>query len=280
MDIYFFFDIILKDDASWRNNMYDNNIWIFSDEKSKNIANIILNSLFSLRLSDNLKIFDSIKNIEQLKNIKLENENQIIYFIFENKEMSTYISNLCIKKDLVCFDIHHIIFGMLSNIISKSLTGESIDETIEEYLNQEFVNFALKNDDGKNPHSILESDIVIIGVSRTTKTPLSIYMSNLGYKVTNIPLVPEINIPMELLNFPKEKIFALTIKKERLVALRNERIKSLGLPKDAVYASVERVEEEIIYAGKIVEKLQCRTIDVSDISIEETSDIIKNLLQI
>lgn len=258
--------------------MHSEIIWIFSDTKSESLANIVLNNLFPLGLSDNLKIYNRIESIDELRQYNIENENQIIYFIFDNKEMSTYITQVCRGRKIKYFDVHNIVFGILSRIISRTSKGEDISKVINETINKDLIDFATINDDGKNPHSIIESDIVIIGISRTMKTPLSIYMSNLGYKVTNLPLVPEINLPKEIFEIPKEKIFALTMSQERLVAIRKERLKSLGLPQDADYASPERVKEELDHEQSVVERLGCRSIDVSYISIEETSDIIKNLL--
>ncbi len=257
--------------------MQDNKIWIFSDRQSESLTNILINNLFSLGLADDLVFCDYIEDLDSLKELKLMDEKQIIYFVFENREMASFIVEKCRELGIKYFDVYNILFGFLRSMISGISEGKEIGKLVE-ISKKKFVEFAINNDDGKNPSAIKEADFVIVGISRTTKTPLSIYMSNQGFKVANVPLVPELDIPEELFDIDKNKIIALTMSLERLEAIRKERLKSLGLPKDAVYASLERIKEELNYAEHIIKKLGCHSIDVSYISIEETADVIKNMI--
>lgn len=149
----------------------------------------------------------------------------------------------------------------------------------EEYFRKiEAIEFAVKYDDGRDPTGILRSDIVLIGVSRTSKTPLSMYLAHKRFKVANVPLVPEVPVPEELYSVPKSKCVGLIISPEKLNSIRKERLKSLGLTSDANYASFERILEELDYAEKIMKRVGCPVINVSNKAIEETADQILDVL--
>jgi regulator of PEP synthase PpsR (kinase-PPPase family) len=138
----------------------------------------------------------------------------------------------------------------------------------------EAVEFAVKNDDGKNPWGLSKADIVLVGVSRTSKTPLSMYLAHKRIKVSNVPLVPELMPPEELFKVPPNKIIGLIINPGKLNEIRAERLKTMGLSNDASYANIERISEEIEYAKGIMRKLHCVIIDVSNKAIEETANTI------
>lgn len=136
------------------------------------------------------------------------------------------------------------------------------------------VEFAVRYDDAKDPSGVLKADIVLIGVSRTSKTPLSMYLAHQKYKVANIPLVPEIKPPKELFNVPVERIIGLTIGVPYLNTIRKERLKALGLPDSASYAAEDRILKELEYAEAIMKQIGCVIIDVSHRAVEETASLI------
>ncbi|MCL6631095.1 MAG: kinase/pyrophosphorylase [Alicyclobacillus herbarius] len=146
----------------------------------------------------------------------------------------------------------------------------------EDYFRRvEAVEFAVKYDDGRDPRGLERADIVLIGVSRTSKTPLSMYLAHRRMRVANVPLVPEVNPPEELFQIrDKGKVVGLTIRADKLNAIRRERLRSLGLTPTANYASHERIEMELAYAEQIMRRLGCFVIDVSDKAVEETAGII------
>lgn len=143
----------------------------------------------------------------------------------------------------------------------------------EEYFNRiESVEFAVKNDDGKNPNTLRDADIVLVGVSRTSKTPLSIYLAGLGYKAANVPLVLGIDPPEELFKINQRKIFGLIISPEKLKALRQERMKRLNQSDYTDYADEFHIYDELEYSRDIFKKNQkWIVIDVSNKSVEETA---------
>ncbi|HWI55142.1 MAG TPA: pyruvate, water dikinase regulatory protein [Desulfobacteria bacterium] len=144
----------------------------------------------------------------------------------------------------------------------------------------EAIEFAVKYDDGKDPRGIIRSDVVIIGVSRTSKTPLCMYLAHKSIKAANVPLVPEVAPPEEIFNLPKSKMIGLTIKPEILNEIRQERLRTLGLKSGADYASLERILIELEYADGIMRKVGCPIIDVSNKAVEETASKVLEILRI
>ena len=143
----------------------------------------------------------------------------------------------------------------------------------QEYFKRvEAVEFAVKYDDGKNPWGLLKADMVIIGVSRTSKTPLSMYLAHKKLKVANVPLVPEVVPPQELFEVPVQRVVGLVIDPYKLNGIRSERLKIMGLDTDAKYANVDRIVEELEYAKVIMRRINCPIIDVSNKAIEETAN--------
>jgi regulator of PEP synthase PpsR (kinase-PPPase family) len=142
----------------------------------------------------------------------------------------------------------------------------------------EAIEFAVKCDDGKDPNAMLQADLVLVGVSRTSKTPLSIFLAHKGFKVANFPLVPEVKPPQQLMQM-SGNIVGLTMDGEKLLKIRTERLKAVGLPSGAKYSSLQRINEELEYAYDVTKKLNCPVIDVTDKAIEETAGLIIEYLQ-
>jgi regulator of PEP synthase PpsR (kinase-PPPase family) len=149
----------------------------------------------------------------------------------------------------------------------------------EYFRRVEAVEFAVKSDDGRDTTALLKADLVLIGVSRTSKTPLSIFLAHKGYKVANLPLVPEVKPPKELFMVPSNRIVSLIMDAEQLLRIRTERLKALGLPNGSNYAVMERILEELDYAHALVKQLGCPMINVTDKAIEETAGIILDYMQ-
>lgn len=142
------------------------------------------------------------------------------------------------------------------------------------YQRIDAVEFAVKFDDGKDARGLLQAEVVLIGVSRTSKTPLSIYLAHKGIKVANLPLMPEVKLPAELIPSPYRLIVGLSMDARQMIKIRTERLKAMGLPAVSRYASETRIHEELSYASQVMETLGCPVIDVTDRAIEETAGII------
>ncbi|MBW4082628.1 kinase/pyrophosphorylase [Paenibacillus sp. S150] len=147
------------------------------------------------------------------------------------------------------------------------------------YRRIEAIEFAVKYDDGRDARGLLLADIVLIGVSRTSKTPLSMYMAYKGYKVANWPLIPGIKPPRELLQVGRNRLFGLTMDMEALIGIRRERLRMLGLGAGASYISELQVLEEFDEAEALMKSLHCPVIDVTRRSIEESADLIMECIR-
>lgn len=135
-------------------------------------------------------------------------------------------------------------------------------------------------DDGANPNLLPEADLVIVGVSRTCKTPLSMYLANKGIRTANVPLVPEIAPPDELFTLPRGRVIGLIISPEALRKIRRERLHLIGLnPDEAFYAREHRVDAELEYAKNIMHRLNARIIDVTGRALEETAQEVLDYLK-
>jgi regulator of PEP synthase PpsR (kinase-PPPase family) len=170
-------------------------------------------------------------------------------------------------------------FARLLNIDPRLEPG-LVRRLDEEYFRRvAAIEFAVKYDDGKDPRGLLLADVVLIGVSRTSKTPLSMYLAHKRLKVANLPLLPEAEPPEELFWIPPNKVIGLTINPQQLNGIREERLKALGLHVGANYASMERILEELEYAEKIMRKVGCLIFDVSNKAVEEVANKIMQIIK-
>ncbi|HEY0827740.1 MAG TPA: pyruvate, water dikinase regulatory protein [Bacilli bacterium] len=150
-----------------------------------------------------------------------------------------------------------------------------LHEMDEDYFRRvEAIEFAVKFDDGRDARGLLQAQVVLIGVSRTSKTPLSIFLAHKGFKVANLPLMPEVKPPAELYLVPSSRIIGLTMNAEHILKIRTERLKAVGLPYGSKYATLERIIEELEYAHALMKNVGCTVINVTDKAIEETAGII------
>lgn len=148
-----------------------------------------------------------------------------------------------------------------------------------QYFNKiDAIEFTIRHDDGKAPEGIMKADLVLVGVSRTSKTPLSMYLAYLNYRVINIPLVQYMPIPDELFKINAGKIIGLTIQPELLNRIRTERTRSMGYRKNDHYSNMSAILDELEYAEKVMKKLGCAILDVSNKAIEETANEILEII--
>jgi hypothetical protein len=151
----------------------------------------------------------------------------------------------------------------------------------EEYFRRvEAIEFAVKSDDGKEPRNLRKADLVLVGVSRTSKTPLSTYLAGRGFKVANVPLVLGVEPPEELDDVPGYRVVGLTVDVDQLIDIRRQRLQQLGMPPDANYGLRDHVKAELDYAHGIFRKHpEWMVVDVTNCAIEETATIILESLR-
>jgi hypothetical protein len=204
-----------------------------------------------------------------------KNENPVILYTIVDNNLAKYLANVSDKKKIPCF-------GVLGNLIlnfSKILNQKASHEPSGQHaLNDEYyerieaIQFTMSHDDGNLINEVEQSDIILVGVSRTSKTPTAIYLANKGFKTSNIPLVNENSLPIKLKNNPQLTcVVGLNTEPERLVDLRKNRMNTLKETENKSYTNIENIKKEIAIAKKTFQKYKWPSIDVTRKSVEETA---------
>ena len=213
-----------------------------------------------------------IKSIEKIKTFP-----GIVLYTITNEELRSILKKECKIHKMPCISaVGRIVREMASHIGDDKVKGESSDEKFDdEYFDKiTAIEYTLKHDDGQNIETIDDADIIILGASRTSKTPTSFYLANNGYKVANIPYVSYLGFPEKLNILKKPLIIGLLVDYERLVHIRENRMDYMNLQKDINYTDLIEVREECREIKNIFKKLNILIIDVTRLSIEETSALI------
>ncbi|WP_159562497.1 MULTISPECIES: pyruvate, water dikinase regulatory protein [unclassified Exiguobacterium] len=209
-------------------------------------------------------------------------QQAIIAFTLVNEEHRALLMRLGEAHQVKTVDLLGDLLDVLSSQLKEAPREKPglIYRLDDDYFRKiEAMEFAVKYDDGRDPRGLKKADIVLVGVSRTSKTPLSQYLALKRYKVANVPLVPESRPPEELFDLPAERCVGLIISPEKLISIRMERLKSLGLKPEADYAQLERINRELEYARGIYKRIGCDVIDVTNKAVEETAGIILRHLE-
>ena len=198
----------------------------------------------------------------------------ILYTIVDNN-LAKYLANASDRKKIPCFGVLGNLILNFSKILNQKASHEPSGQHVlnEEYYDRiEAIQFTMNHDDGNLLNDIEKSDIVLVGVSRTSKTPTSIYLANKGFKTSNIPLVNENSLPKKLRENPQITcVVGLNTEPERLVDLRKNRMNSLKETENTKYTSIDNIKKEIIDAKKTFQKYRWPSIDVTRKSVEETA---------
>lgn len=198
----------------------------------------------------------------------------IIVYTMVRPELRKYLAQAADARGIPHVDVMGPMLDALESVVKappRLIPGLSHRLDQEYFARVEAVEFAVKYDDGKDPKGIRDADVVLLGVSRTSKTPVSLYLANHRLKVANVPLVPEVPVPGEVFREGRLKAVGLMIEPELLISIRRQRLKSLGLGSSAQYATMERIMVELDYAWEIFNRLKCPVIDVSNHAVEETA---------
>jgi regulator of PEP synthase PpsR (kinase-PPPase family) len=204
----------------------------------------------------------------------------LLVFTVVNPDERALIMRLVERHNVEWVDLIGALMSKLENFLSSTPEGIPglLHKIGEDYFRRiEAVEFAVKNDDGAEPRNLPKADLVLVGISRTSKTPLSTYLAQKGLKVANVPLVLGVAPPEELASVDERKVYGLIIRPDALVRIRQARLTHLGMPQDTSYGTRNHVQEEIEYAREIFRSHpNWPVIDVTNKAIEETaSDILR-----
>ena len=231
----------------------------------KNIEYKVHSYSFTRTENQILKILDDAK----------KNENSVILYTIVDNNLAKYLAKVSDQKKIPCFGVLGNLILNFSKILNQKASHEPSGQHVlnEEYYDRiEAIQFTMNHDDGNLLNDIEKSDIILVGVSRTSKTPTSIYLANKGFKTSNIPLVNENSLPKKLKENPQITcVVGLNTEPERLVDLRKNRMNSLKETENTKYTSIENIKKEIEEAKKTFRKYRWPSIDVTRKSVEETA---------
>jgi len=259
------------------NNTYQ--IYLISDSTGETLERIFLALKAQFKnIEYKIHSYSFTRTENQILKILQETEKQnnaiILYTIVDNN-LAKYLSNVSDKKKIPCFGVLGNLILNFSKILNQKASHEpSGQHTLnDEYYDRiEAIQFTINHDDGNSVNEIDKSDIILVGVSRTSKTPTSIYLANKGFKTSNIPLVNEHSLPEKLKQDPQFTcVVGLTTEPERLADLRKNRMNSLKETESIKYTNLEDIRNEVLNAKKTFQKYKWPIIDVTRKSVEETA---------
>ena len=268
------------------NNIYQ--IYLISDSTGETLDRIFLAIKAQFKNIDyKVHTYSFTRTENQIFRILSEAEkssNSIILYSIVDSNLAKYLANTSDDKKIPCFGV----LGDLILSFSKLLNQKASHEPSGQHaLNDEYykriaaIQFTMNHDDGNLVKEINKSDIILLGVSRTSKTPTAIYLANKGFKTSNIPLINENSIPKILKDNPKITcVVGLNTEPERLVDIRKNRMDSLRENENKPYTDLEKIKKEVDKAKNTFRKYKWPTIDVTRKSVEETAASVIKIYEI
>lgn len=266
--------------------MGDKVIYVVSDSTGETAERVTRATL--LQFPDHkvkLKLERRVRDRRGLHTVleKAAAEGAMVVFTLVRPELRDHFNELATK-----LDVRHVdVIGSLISHVGLHIEADPVNiPTAEMPLSQEYfrrveaIEFAVKSDDGKEPRNLNKADLVLVGVSRTSKTPLSTYLAGRGLKVANVPLVLDVEPPAELHELAGFRVVGLTIDVDQLMDIRKQRLQQLGMPPDANYGLRDHVKSELEYAhGIFRNNPEWLIVDVTNCAIEEAATIILEALK-
>ena len=263
-------------------------IFLISDSTGETLDRIFLSLKAQFKNIDykvNSYSFTRTENqISKILEIAEKKEKSIILYTIVDNNLAKSLANSCNKKRIPCFGVLGSLILNFSKLFNQKASHEPSGQHVldEEYYDRiEAIQYTMNHDDGNLLIDIEKSDIILLGVSRTSKTPTSIYLANKGYKTANIPLINQNSIPKNLKKNPQNFcIIGLTTEAERLVDIRKNRINSLKNTKSQDYTNLDKIKKEVEDAKNTFRKYRWPTIDVTRKSVEETAASVIKIYEI
>ena len=263
-------------------------IYLISDSTGETLDRIFLALKAQFEnFNYQIKQFSFTRTETQIKKIienASKNKNSIILYTIVNSKLAKFLNDESKKKKIPCFGVLGELILNFSKLLNQKASHEPSGQHIlnKEYYDRiEAIQFTMNHDDGNSTLDIEKSDIVLLGVSRTSKTPTSIYLANRGYKTSNIPLVNETSVPEKMKNKKfKPCVVGLTTEASRLFEIRKNRLTSLKQKNKSEYINLNEIKKELENSKKIFSLNNWPFIDVTRKSVEETAASIIKIYEI
>ena len=254
------------------------NIFLVSDSTGETLDRIFLALKAQFEnFNNNLHHFSFVRTEAQITKLLEKCEklgNSIVLYTLVEPGVTSFLVQETEKHKIPCFGVLDYLIPKFEIALNRKANRKP---SVQHILNKEYykkiaaMQFSFEHDDGQKLETILDADIIILGISRTSKTPTTIYLANKGYKSANIPMVPNQKIPEEVLKDKKKTIVGLIADPERLVDIRKNRLNTLSEEKHTSYVDLERIKEELEESRKVFKANNIPTIDVTRKSVEETA---------
>jgi len=253
-------------------------IYLLSDATGETAEKMVMAALTQFR--------ERPVKIKRVNNVRTKNQvyealdealanGALVVYTIVNRDLAQMVHDECDGLGLTSIDLLTPILIKLAQYLGRSPkeTPGLLHGMDEAYFRRiEAIEFTVKHDDGQEPRNLYQADIVLVGLSRTSKTPLSMYLAHRGWKVANVPLVPGIDPPSQLFEVDERRIAGLVIDPQRLVELRAARLRNLGQDPRMAYADFEQIEDELKFARAFFRRHPWVVIDVTGKAIEETAN--------
>ena len=268
------------------NNIYQ--IYLISDSTGETLDRIFMAIKAQFKNIDyKINTYSFTRTDNQILKILTNAEketNPIILYSIVDSNLAKYLAKTSNEKKIPCFGVLGDLILSFSKLLNQKASHQPSGQHVlndEYYKRIEAIQFTMNHDDGNLLKEIKKSDIILLGVSRTSKTPTAIYLANKGFKTSNIPLVNENSIPKILKENPKLTcVVGLSTEPERLVDLRKNRMNSLKETENNSYTNIEKIKEEVDGAKKTFKKYMWPSIDVTRKSVEETAASVIKIYEI
>jgi regulator of PEP synthase PpsR (kinase-PPPase family) len=260
-------------------------VMIISDATGETAERMVRAATLQFSEPVQIRLFSRVRLESELEQIleKAAELKALVVFTVVNPEERELISKLVEKHNIETVDLIGALISKLALYLQSPPAGVPglLHMITEDYFRRiEAVEFAVKNDDGAEPRNLPKADLVLVGISRTSKTPLSTYLAQRGLKVANVPLVLGVDPPEELTQVDDRKVFGLIVQPDMLMRIRQARLSHLGMPNDSSYGQRAHIDNEIAYCREIFRKHpNWPVIDVTNRAIEENAADILRIFQ-
>ena len=256
-------------------------IFVVSDSTGETAERVVRAALLQFPNSGaRVRLFTRVRDKDAVNDVMLKaaEAGALIIFTLVSPELREYFNETAATRGVETADVIASVIGKVSQFLNSTplnVPSASMPLSEDYFKRVEAIEFAVKSDDGKEPRNLRKADLVLTGVSRTSKTPLSTYLAGRGLRVANVPLVLGVPPPPELFEVPPEKVVGVTIALDKLLEIRRARLQQLGMPAETNYGLRDHVRAELEFAEQIFkEQPDWMVVDVSGRAIEETATII------
>ncbi len=256
-------------------------IFVVSDSTGETAERVVRAALLQFpNHKVRVRLFTRIRDEDAVTEVltKAGKQNAMVVFTIVRPELREFFHECARKNEVEAVDVIGSLIHKVGTFLEAkplNIPSAQMPLSAEYFKRVEAIEFAVKSDDGKEPRNLRKADLVLTGVSRTSKTPLSTYLAGRGLKVANVPLVMGVDPPPELYEVPGHKVIALTVEIDLLLEIRKQRLRQLGMPEDANYGLRDHVRTELEFAHAIFRKNpDWMIVNVTNRAIEETATII------